>query len=449
MSLFSERLAEWASSPDFRASAKARSVARESIVDTLACIIAGAQEPQSLATQRAILSGYGSGNVRPEGGGEPLSLMGAAMLNAVRAHAIDFDDYEIPGSTHPSAPLLGALFPLARARRLTVDEVSDAWIVGYEAITWMGTALGFGHYDKGWHATSTLGPIGTAAAISRALRLSAPQMSHAMALAASSSAGLKAQFGFDAKALHVGFAAESGMRAALLAQSNATGNVALWDAPQGFIALYGTPASPGFTAMMQNMTLGDAVARFPVARKLWPSCSYTQRAIWGAEQMYQKLPPSDPITAITVRMPEAFHRVAHFNAPQSDAEARFSVRYCTAAGIMTGQVTPDDFRPDRYLDEERQRMTRLVGLDLYALPPDHSGALDASTMETISVTLASGRMVSIETPYAPGCVDMPMTRAQLLRKATDCGCSASDADAFFEADGGTALADTVLFKTPA
>ena len=64
------------------------------------------------------------------------------MLNAMRAHAIDFDDYEFPGSSHPSAAICGALCSLAQALPLSINQVCDAWIVGYEAITWMGKALG-------------------------------------------------------------------------------------------------------------------------------------------------------------------------------------------------------------------------------------------------------------------------------------------------------------------
>ena len=117
-----------------------------------------------------------------------------------------------------------------------------------------------------------------------------------MAIAASSSAGSKAQFGFDTKALHVGFAAEAGLRAALLARSGLKGNKNIWQSSQGFTDLYGTKTSIGFSKMMKNMDLGEAVNLFPVARKLWPSCSYTHRAIWGAENLYNKLTKEDEIT---------------------------------------------------------------------------------------------------------------------------------------------------------
>lgn len=226
---FSDVFSEWATRPDLGVDGETRESARVTIVDTLACALAGCRERQPIQAMDALLFGQVSGgDVEPIGGGDKVSLLGAALVNGARITAIDFDDYELSGSSHASAPILSALFSLARVQPMTIDEICDSWIVGYETVIWMGMALGYGHYDIGWHSTSTLGPVGTAAAASRALGLSAEQMSNAMALASSSAAGLKKQFGFDAKALHAGFAAEAGLRAALLARAGATANRNLW-----------------------------------------------------------------------------------------------------------------------------------------------------------------------------------------------------------------------------
>ncbi|GMG80834.1 MmgE/PrpD family protein [Paralimibaculum aggregatum] len=436
---FAETFAAWAARPDLGIGAAIREEARVTLVDTLACTVIGTPERQALAAMEAMAFGLSAGSVQPTGGGAMLSLHGAALVNGVRTHAIDFDDYELSGSSHASAPILGALFALAQKVPMTVDRICEAWLVGYETVIWMGKALGYGHYDIGWHSTSTLGPIGTAAACARALGLSPFQMANAMALAASSSAGLKMQFGFDAKAIHAGLAAESGLRAALLARGNATGNCNLWDSDFGFARVYGTAESIGFSAMMQEMELGRAVELFPVVRKLWPSCAYTHRPIHGAEALHRRLAPGDEIASIRVRMPEPFHRVAGFGVPTNDAEARFSVRYCVVTGLTTGHVVPEDFRPARFSDPERQRMTAAVELDLYRLPKGDPGDIGPSTPETITVTLADGRVLEQVTSDVPGGVAMPMTRAQLLRKVADCGCSAALAERFLEADGAAPL----------
>lgn len=446
---FSERFAEWAAQPDLQLADQDRAEARFTLIDTLACTVVGAQEQQPVAALDAMLFGQVDGGVLPVGGGQAVSVTGAALVNGARAHAIDFDDYELSGSSHASAPIYSALFALAGTMPLTIDQICDAWIVGYEAVIWMGMAMGYRHYDIGWHSTSTLGPVGAAAAASRALGLSAAQMSNAMALAASSSAGLKMQFGSDAKALHAGLAAQAGLQAALLARAGATANNRLWHGKYGFASLYGGENATGFDQAMCEMQPGSALEKYPVIRKLWPSCAYTHRPIAAAERLYQRLQPGDQIASIKVRMPEPFHRVAGFFVPTNDAEARFSVSYCVVVGLLTGHVTPEDFREHRFTDATRVRMTEDVVLELYDLPKGDAGDIGPSTPERIEVTLADGRVLEEVIEHVPGGVSLPMTCEQLLRKVEDCGCSATLAINFLSADGGMSLADTGMLEQSA
>ncbi|MBK0399031.1 MmgE/PrpD family protein [Limibaculum sp. M0105] len=190
------------------------------------------------------------------------------------------------------------------------------------------------------------------------------------------------------------------------------------------------------------MELGQAVNRYPVVRKLWPSCAYTHRTIHGAEMLHRGIGEGAEIRSIKVRMPEPFHRVAGFVVPNNDAEARFSVSYCAVVGLLTGHVAPDDFREHRFSDPVRRKMTAAVELDLYALPKGDSGDIGPSTPEVITVTLEDGRVLTRETLHVPGGVGSPMTRAQLLQKVADCRCSVAVAEAFLNADGATPVSET-------
>lgn len=416
--------------------------ARFSLLDTLACTIVGTKERQPQAATDAVLFGEQTGPVLPIGGGAGVSLMSATLINGARAHALDFDDYEQLGGSHVSAPIYSALFALSRVQPLTVDEICNAWVVGYEAVIWMASAVGYHHYEKGWHSTLTLGPIGVAAAVARALRLPAEQMSVAMAIAASSSSGLKAQFGTDAKALHVGFASEAGLRAALLARAGATANTALWHGVYGFGSLYDADVAKGFDTVLRTMQLGQALSKHPVCRKLWPSCGYTHRVIAGAEKLYQRLDRDDEVASILVRMPEPFHRVAGFAKPMSDAEARFSVSYCVAAGVLAGHVTPDDFRERNYSDAVRTGLSTKVKMDLYDLPKGDIGEIGQSNPEAVKVTLSNGQVLEEIVEFLPGGAENPMTTDQLLQKIADCSCSTERAVQFLHADGVTPLQET-------
>ncbi|WP_431197395.1 MmgE/PrpD family protein, partial [Streptococcus pneumoniae] len=60
------------------------------------------------------------------------------------------------------------------------------------------------HYELGWHATSTIGAIGTAGACGRLLKLDAASILAAMSIASSMAGGSKKQFGSMVKPLHAG-----------------------------------------------------------------------------------------------------------------------------------------------------------------------------------------------------------------------------------------------------
>ena len=444
-SSFPARFTTWACQPSLSVVPEAQTAARLSLVDTYACMKVGAAERQSVVTAQALNASGDGGLVLPVGGGERRSLYGAAILNGVRSHAIDFDDYEIAGSTHVSAPLFSALLALSQPQTLSLSDVCNAWIVGFEAIVWIGTALGYGHYEKGWHSTATLGPIGVAAACARALQLGPEQMAHAMAIATSSSAGMKAQFGSDAKALHVGLAAESGLRAAVLAQAGVTGNTDLWDATQGLQELYGTPSSPGFQAMLEQMREGEALQQFPVVRKFWPSCSYTHRIIACAQVLADAVPEARAIERITLRQPEPFHRVSGFGTPTTSNEARFSSVYCAVVALLEGQVVPEDFLIERFARPERQRLCGRVDLDLYALPKVPPDQLLALTPERMTVRLLDGRLITHETALLPGSAAKPMTEHDVLNKVEDCGGSRTALASLLSAPEGSRLEEFGLF----
>ncbi|MCY4101125.1 MAG: MmgE/PrpD family protein, partial [Rhodobacteraceae bacterium] len=289
-----------------------------------------------------------------------------------------------------------------------------------------------------------LGPIGVAAAVSKALDMTTLQMSYAMSLAASYSSGLKAQFGTDTKAIHLGNAAEAGMRTAFLAMENVTSNREVWDQSKGYFELFGTTQSSGFDFITQNMELGQAVKKFPVARKIWPSCAYTHRAIFGAQNLRSKFSSTDEIVGIRVKLPKPFHDVAHFGVPETVSEARFSVQYCVAAGLMSGKVTCEDFEEQVILEKKRQQLTDLVEIETYDLPAGDSGEFSLNTVEKIAITLGTGQIHEIEVIDVPGDSNNPMTDSQLIQKAVECGICHSTAEAFLAADGNTSVLQTGL-----
>src|SRR5213594_2543738 len=147
--------------------------ARRAIVDTLGVTLAGSVEPTA-ARVRALIAHRGA----PDEAtivGTPLraSVEDAALANGTASHALDYDDLNQSLSGHPSAPILPAALALGERQRVSGAALLAAFVVGVEIEAKLGRALNPGHYETGWHATSTLGVLGAAGAAAKLLGLSA------------------------------------------------------------------------------------------------------------------------------------------------------------------------------------------------------------------------------------------------------------------------------------
>ena len=286
---FHKKFCNWASQKKININKVTYKRAENAFIDTLACILSGVQEKQSKVALKYCLENNNSGKIMVFGGGKKLSISAACFLHGVRAASIDFDDYEYVAGSHPSAPIFSALISIAQMKNISIEETYQGWLVGYELIIKLGQALSYDHYYKGWHSANTIGVVGTAAAVSKVLKLNADQMANAISIATSFSSGLKQQFGTDIKAFHIGFASQAGVQSALLAKNGGTANQDIWNIERGFIELYGSKFSKKLNNNFKRSDLGNAIIKFPNFIKFWPVCSYSQRVIQGGLILNKKI----------------------------------------------------------------------------------------------------------------------------------------------------------------
>jgi 2-methylcitrate dehydratase PrpD len=156
------------------------------------------------------------------GGRSKTSALNAALANGTAAHALDFDhSFTLMGQ--PTAPIIPAVFALGEALGASGRQVIEAYVAGYEVTAKLVHSLRDSSHD-GWHAPSTLGAFGAAAACSKLLGLSASQIEMALGITASMASGIVANFGTMTKPLHVGLGARNGVLAAKLARGGYTAN---------------------------------------------------------------------------------------------------------------------------------------------------------------------------------------------------------------------------------
>jgi len=390
-------------------------VAAPAILDCIACILAGADSPAATRS-RAALAPLGSGPVPALGTALTLPAPTAALVNAVAGHAWDMDDWEEPGNTHPTVVLFPALLAAAHLRPVSGAELLAAYAVGIEVIMRLGEAITLEHYKRGFHATATLGAIGAAAAVARLLALSEDQAEHALALSVSQALGYTAQFGSTAKPLQAGFAARTGVEAALLARAGATAQPHVLDDQRGFAGLLAPHDPARLAAIPERLCAPWGLLQYGLAFKPWPSCGYTHRLMTAAAEIRIRLGGETAgITAIRACLPDFHHAILPFHQPGNQAEALFSAPASIARMLASGGLTLADGAAEFWTEPEIRRLIALT--ELRAEPVrDRSLNFDPDQPDRLSVTLADGLELSASCAYPLGAPQNPMPPDQLAAK---------------------------------
>ena len=292
-------------------------------------------------------------------------------------HALDFDDFHPAFRGHPSTVILPALFALA-AEIPTVSETDflTAYVIGVEMAGRSGLASGPRHYAQGFHNTATLGTMAAAAAASRLANASVAQTQNSLGLAATQAAGLRAQFGTDAKPLHAGLAARSGLTAVKLALAGFAGSPR--QVLEAFLATHGAGQQQAerWTAdwgkPWRILSPGLEFKRFA-------TCSGTHsaaeaalilRARWLAHYSASDRTLIEDIARITVSFPPGGDTAPFIRQATTGIEARFSLEYVIAAALVDGTLALPRFGPepvDPALAALADRVTRIADPNA---PPD-------------------------------------------------------------------------------
>jgi 2-methylcitrate dehydratase PrpD len=309
-------------------------VAHQSILDWFGCALAGSREPVAHIVGDEV--GAADGPCSIVGSARRGGPRAAALVNGTAGHALDFDDTNTAMGGHPTAPLLPAVLAVAERDGRSGADVVTAYVVGMEVQARIGIAIGDDHYAKGWHTTSTIGVFGACAGASWLLGLDHRRFGHAMGIAASSAAGLKANFGTMTKPLHPGRAAEAGVMAALLAARGFTANGAAIEANQGFAQAAGS-------GRIDERALDRWRSRWATLQTLFKhhaACHLTHAGIEAARAVLVGV-TADEIDGITLTVNPAILDVCGIPNPTTGLEAKFSLRgtqALTAHGYDTAAV---------------------------------------------------------------------------------------------------------------
>ena len=392
-------------------------IARTGIADCFGVLIAGARDTEIALVDRelGVSSGTSLASLIPSGARR--SVESAALINGVAAHVLDYDDVALDG--HPSAVLVPAILAQGEASGSSGAEMLTAYVAGFEVWAELLAREPTPLHRKGWHPSAVLGTVAAAAACAKLRSLDASGTATALAIAASMSAGLVANFGSMTKSFQVARAAQSGVIAARLAQAGLTASPDALEHPSGLLAAL----SPEGKA--------DRDRPFVAARKEWhiigeglnikryPICYATHRSIDAALGLVARhdLKP-DTVERIHVFTGETQLRMLRNGSPQTGLEAKFSMQFAMAAALVARKVGLVELTDGFVRRQDVQALFPLVSFTTTDARKDGSNFAPADAVEITTKNGETHKSGPVE--YAKGSHQHPLSREELYDKFADC-----------------------------
>ena len=353
------------------------------------------------------------GNVSVFGFQEKTTLHNAAFLNAMSAHMVELDDGHRAGQIHLGASIISALLPVSEVEGLSEDAVLHGIVIGYEAAIRLAMAVNPAHKMRGYHTSGTCGTIGTAVAISAAMKFSREQMKDAMSAAAASASGLleMQEDESELKPYNLAHAAVGGITAAYCALAGFKG-------PDDAIG-----GKRGFLSVMTDHPRLQCLSEFEdpylqietVYRKLYASCRHAHSAIEAAialKNEYHIEPAS--ITSILVEtygMAIKGHDHKEIKGIQS---AKMSIPFSVALALTQGSAGLNEYNEKNLADLEILRLMRLVNI---IEDPDLSSLLPGKRAARVTI-VSHGESFMTCVEYPKGEPENPITEDEILERTT-------------------------------
>ncbi|QHO79456.1 2-methylcitrate dehydratase [Bradyrhizobium sp. CCBAU 051011] len=365
-----------------------------------------------------------------------LNAAGAAFVNGTAAHGEDFDDTFEGGPVHAGAVIVPAVLAACERHNPEGQAALIGIAVGTEVLCRLSLVVPKAVHKAGFHPTAIFGAMGAAAGVGAALGLNARQIVDALGIAGSMAGGIIEYLAEGAwtKRLHAGWAAQSGIRAALLARGGFVGPRTVFEGVHGLFHGFAHTTDGDYAAL-----IGDFGARWVtdmLAFKPYPCGTMAQPFIDCARRLAARGIKPEEVAEVVCEVAEAtVHRLweplADKQRPPNGYAAKFAVPYLLAAGFVHGGVGLGAFTEDAIRD---QRVLALAAKVKYVIDPDNP--YPNNYTGHIRATLTDGSVVEDRQPHLRGGAQEPLTRQDVTDKfvlnVKHGGWSAAQGDAVLE-----------------
>jgi len=353
---------------------------------------------------KAALAGFGeAGPATAIGHPRRASAACAAFVNGTAAHGEDYDDTFEGGPVHAGAVVVPAVLAAAELEGANGSSVLRGMAVGVEILCRLSLVVPKAVHASGFHPTAVFGAPAAAAAVASTLRLEMNELVDALGISGSMAGGIIEYLaeGTWTKRLHPGWAAQSGLRAALLGRAGFRGPRTVFEGTHGLFHGFARTREGNYGALLDGF--GEKWVTTTLAFKPYPCGTMIQPYIDCARRLRERVGEG------TVH--RLWEPLADKQRPPNGYAAKFSTPYCIAAGLLRGHVGFDAFSDDAANDPDVRGLAAKVRYRIdpaNPYPREFTGHLRAR--------LRDGSVVEERQPHLRGGAREPLTRADIEEK---------------------------------
>ena len=345
-----------------------------------------------------------------------LSAAEAAFVNGTAAHGEDFDDTFEGGPVHAGAVIVPAVLAACERHHPDGRSALIGMSVGTEVLCRLSLVVPKAVHKAGFHPTAVFGAMGAAAGVGAALGLNTRQIVDAFGVAGSMAGGIIEYLADGAwtKRMHAGWAAQSGIRAALLARGGFTGPRTVFEGVHGLFHGFAHTTEGDYDALTGDF--GTRWVTDTLAFKPYPCGTMAQPYIDCARRLAARGIKPEDVAEIVCEVAEGtVHRLweplADKQRPLNGYAAKFAVPYLLATGFVHGNVGLGAFTDNAIYDE---RVLALAAKVKFVIDPDNP--YPNNYTGHIRAKLRDGGVVEERQPHLRGGAQEPLTRQDVTDK---------------------------------
>jgi 2-methylcitrate dehydratase PrpD len=345
-----------------------------------------------------------------------LSATGAAFVNGTAAHGEDFDDTFEGGPVHAGAVIVPAVLAACERHNPDGRTALVGIAVGVEVLCRLSLVVPKAVHKAGFHPTAVFGAMGAAAGVCAALGLDASRIVDALGIAGSMAGGIIEYLAEGAwtKRLHAGWAAQSGIRAALLARQGFVGPRTVFEGVHGLFNGFAHTSKGDFEALTADF--GTSWVTDALAFKPYPCGTMAQPYIDCARRLAARGVRSADVKEMVCEVAEGtVHRLweplADKQRPRNGYAAKFATPYLLATGFVHGGVGLSAFTQAAIGD---QQVLALAAKVKFVIDPDNP--YPNNYTGHIRATMNDGSVIEERQPHLRGGAQEPLTRQDVANK---------------------------------